>query len=341
MPEFEHDIEDPLDCEYIELDQPEEWQSQNKTEAARRDLSRRATALSRGQAQPFWRKLDYAMRVIERAFLKDVSWGVSFSAGNDSTVLSHLIVEKMGIRTPHVMSNTRLEYPETIRNSKSWKQWLADRSCDLHVALPDMRPDQVWETYGIPLFSKELASKYIQWKRTGNDAHLRQVPASLHAAFLRLRDAGIDLTDKCCDELKKKPMAKIDRELGITGHLTGVRCQESQARRLAYIQRGSLYHGKRAGMWIANPLSHWLREDIQEYQRKYGIVIEQIPSASNRSGCVNCAFGCHIQQRSGMNSLQHLKLTNPKMHERTMSNNRFKEACDLAGIRTEPEDAQG
>lgn len=333
---FEHDIDDPLDCVFIELDQPPEWQTRNKSLATRRELSRRGKARAMGQKEPLWKKIDFAMRVIERAMTKDgVSWAVSFSAGNDSTVLSHLIVKRMGLKTPHIMSNTRLEYPQTYRNAKTWKAWLSEHNVELHMAIPDLRPDEVWAKHGLPLYSKEVASKYRQWIRTGNDNHLKKVPSQLHDGFRKLRDAGIELTDKCCDELKKKPMRAKDKQLGINGHLTGSRAEESNARRLAYLQRGALYNSTRNRMWLANPLVHWLRQDIEQYQSENGIQLEQIPTETGRSGCVNCAFGCHIEQAAGRtNSLQLLHQQNPKMHEHTMNSHRFQEACDLAGIHT-------
>lgn len=335
--EFEHDIPDPLDCEFIELEQPEEWQQAEKSYEARQELSRRGTARARGQKESLSRKIDFSMRVIERAMTKEVNWAVSFSAGNDSTVLSHLLVEKMGLKLPHIMSNTRLEYPETYRNLKTWKAWLTARDVELIVALPELRPQEVWAKTGIPLFSKEMASKYHQWVATGNDNHLKKVPEYLRAPFKRLKDAGVQLTNKCCDELKKKPMRAVDKARGFTGHLTGVRCAESGARKLAYLQRGALYHSSRNRQWIGNPLVHWMSDDISEYQRKYGIQIEQIASVTGRSGCVNCAFGCHIDTAKGeLNSLQILYETNPKMHEKTMGEWGFQKACDIAGIPTVP-----
>ena len=333
---FEHNIEDPLDCEYIELDQPPEWQTRNKSLATRRELSRRGKARAMGQKEPLWKKVDFAMRVIERAMTKDgVSWAVSFSAGNDSTVLSHIVVKRMKLKIPHIMSNTRLEYPQTYRNAKTWKAWLSEHNVELHMAIPDLRPDEVWAKHGIPLYSKEIAGKYEQWVDSGNEKHLRRIPEKIQAAFRELRDAGIRLTGKCCDELKKKPMRAMDKQLGITGHMMGSRAEESNARRMAYLQRGALYNSTRNRMWLANPLVHWLRTDIHQYQADNGITLEQIPTETGRSGCVNCAFGCHLEQAAGRtNSLQLLHQQNPKMHERTMQKHRFQEACDIAGIDT-------
>jgi len=336
MSKFEHSIDDPLDCEFIELEQPEDWQSSAKSHATRAECSRRATALSMGQKMSFDRKIDYSMRVVERAMTKKVKWAISYSAGSDSTVLSHIVVKRMRLNVPHIMSNTRLEYPETYRNAKVWKKWLSQFNVQLHMAIPDLRPDEVWAKHGLPLFSKEVASKYRQWRATGNWNHIKNhVPKYLWDKLVALDEAGIDLTDKCCDELKKKPMMAKDKELGITGHLTGTRCEESQARRLMYIQRGSLYNSTRNRMWLCHPLTHWTKGDIEHYKSQVGIRLESIPTETGRSGCVNCAFGCHIAQAMGQkNSLQILAERNPKMHAHTMSNHRFQEACDIAGIDT-------
>lgn len=45
------------------------------------------------------------------------SWAVSFSAGRDSTVLSHLIVQVFGAKISHVMSNTRMGRPEVLKQA--------------------------------------------------------------------------------------------------------------------------------------------------------------------------------------------------------------------------------
>jgi len=326
-------VEEPLDCVWMELDRPKDWQSASKSNATKEELKRRGQARRAGMKMPLDAKIAYAHGVIDRAMEKDVKWYIAFSAGNDSHVLSHMAVHTFGLNIPHVMSNTRLEYPQTYRNLKRWKQWLDSHGVTLHMALPDKRPHEVWAENGIPLFSKEIANKYVQWIRTGNDAHLKKVPAYLHEKFRLLRDAGIKLTDKCCDELKKKPMKKLVKSLGFTGAMTGTRMEESNARQLAYIQQGSLYHSTRNNQWIANPLSHWLESDIAEYQSRHGIELEKIPSESGRSGCVNCGFGCHLAQQQGTrNSLQTLHDINHAMWSKTMDEWGFREACEIAGI---------
>lgn len=327
-----------LDCEFIELDQPSNWQSKVKTDEEKEEMSRRGCAREAGMRCDYANKLDFAIRCIKKAFqrLPKEKWCLSWSAGNDSTELSAIFRFKIKEKIHHVMSNTRLEYPETIRNMHKYKAVLNAEGVPLTIAYPDKKPMQVWQEDGIPLFSKELASKYRQWVSTGNDNHLKRVPDYLHEPFRKLRDAGIMLTDKCCDELKKKPMRKIHKQFGFEGSFTGVRASESQARKLAYMQRGALYNSTRNRQWICNPLIHWSEEDVQRLLKSYGIELERPGNGQGRSGCVNCGFGCHIAQKNGeKNSLQMLHENNPQMWNRTMFDWKFKEACDVAGVKTE------
>jgi len=331
-----------LDCEFIEMDNPSCWQSADKSDEQRKEISRRALAREAGMRCDFSQKLDHTCRVINRALqrLPQEQWCLSWSAGNDSTALSLFLRKYMGLKITHVMSNTRLEYPETIRNMHRYKAELEADGVPVIIAYPDKRPHEVWKEDGIPLYSKELASKFRQWISTGNDNHLRKVPEYLHEPFRRLRAAGIMLTDKCCDELKKKPMRKVHKAMGFKGSFTGVRVDESSSRGLAFIQRGCLYNSVKNRQWICNPIALWLERDVQRCLDIYGFKLEQPGSGTGRSGCVNCGFGCHIEQARGReNSLQVLHRNNITMWNRTMKEWGFEEACVIAGIKTTPESA--
>lgn len=336
--DFSPDELDPLGCQWIEMQRPHWWQTKEKTSDQKRELSRRGAARVAGERRPFGEKLDFAVRVIRRALEKHQMWALSYSAGTDSTCLSYLFVEYLGLSIPHVMSNTRLEYPQTIRNLARRKEQLAKYGVPVHVVYPDKRPAEVWAEDGIPLFSKQIASKYRQWVATGNDAHLLQVPSYIKPALYRLKEKGIVLTEKCCDELKKKPMDRWDKENNCLGRFTGIRSHESEDRKMAFLQKGSLYQIKKRKMWLAHPLIMWLREDVERFLSQFGVELEKIPTTSGRSGCVNCGFGCHIEQARGeTNSLQILHDMNPTMWKKTMVDWKFQEACDVAGIKTTPD----
>ena len=324
-----------LDCEFITMDNPDGWQSSQKNDDQKREVQRRARALTAGQRCNYAQKIDFTVRCARKAIkaVPIAQWCLSWSAGNDSTALSLVLRHICKLKITHVMSNTRLEYPETIRNMHAYRRILEADGVPVFVAYPEKRPAEVWKEDGIPLFSKELASKYRQWVKTGNEAHLKQVPEYLHAPFHRLRDAGVMLTEKCCDELKKKPMLKVRKQQGFIGSFTGVRASESMSRRLGFIQRGALYNSTRNRQWICNPIVHWSEEDVQKTLARFGVVLERPGNGSGRSGCVNCGFGCHIaSQRGEENSLQMLHRTNIAMWNRTMKEWGFEEACVVAGI---------
>lgn len=244
----------PLDCAWISLPQPAGWQKRaaDKTPEERFELSRRGLALSAGQRMSRDQKLDFSLRVIERAMKESPAWAVSFSGGRDSTVLSYLLVETFGLKIPHVFSNTRMEQPETLRQVATWKSWLADRGVSLHTVFPDKRPGEVWQE-GLPLFDKGIASKARQYLATGNPNHLLQIPEAYRPAVEDLARHGLSASEKCCDRLKKEPLHAWDASNGVVGHLVGLRAEESQDRRMGYLQRGALYHSTRHHQWLAPP----------------------------------------------------------------------------------------
>ena len=245
------------------------------------------------------------------------------------------MVMEMGItKVPHVMSNTRLEYPETMQMVNHWWSVLRDLGVDCTTIFPDLRPKELWDKIGVPVWSKEIAYKYQKFILQKGSALPSYVPEDLREDFIRAKSAGIRITDKCCDYLKKKPMKKWDKTQGIGGHLTGVRCSESRARRLAWIQRGALYQSTwHGGQWIANPLAFWTEQDVKTYMVSRNLHVIRANTADGGSGCVCCMFGCRAQKTDGRkNALQDLKTRNPKMWETALDDWGYREVLDFLGI---------
>lgn len=322
--------EDPLDCAMIQLEMPQGWQkrAEAKSPAEYAELENRGRILSAGMGMSLERKIDYSLRVIERALVVNPSWAVSFSAGRDSTVLSHLIVQVFGAKIPHVMSNTRMERPEVLKQAAVWREWLGSRGASLHMVYPSLRPGEVWHQVGLPIWSKMIASKVRQFQATGNEAHLRQIPQALHGQIRTLTDAGVAVTDQCCDRLKKDPLHAFDHEHGIGGHFVGIRAEEARNRRMSFIQQGALYESVRHRQWIANPLIHWLRADIDTYLDRNGIA----PPFTARSGCVTCMFGDHLKEEDDLNALQQLHRQNPKLWAQALHEWGYQDALDRIGM---------
>ncbi len=326
-------LADPFDCDLVSFDRPDDWQSPAKSEETQRMMSLRAKVLTTGQRAPYEKKLAFAKKVVRLSLDKGVEWCVAYSGGRDSSILSHLIVELCGYRIPHVMSNTRMEYPEPLRNARRRREELSELGVKLHTAFPDKRPAEVWREVGYPLWSKNVADHVEQYQRTGNTRHLEHVTIP-QETLDRLTDAGIRVSGKCCDELKKKPMKAIHKALGIGGVFMGLRASEAMTRRLAYIQQGVLYQSSRGGgKWHSSPLMHWRDDDVARNQEEYNLHIERPQTRQGRSGCVTCVFGCETAKRKGHpNALQELSVSNPTMHKKAMDEWGYRTALTIAGI---------
>lgn len=335
---FLMDIEarDPLACTTISMPDMKFWNLSDKSPAQLAHIKDRANTLQKGINMPFDEKLDMTERIIKRTFdTPGVNWALSYSGGRDSTVLSHLLVYHLRMRNvKHVMSNTRMEYPETVKQVQNWYARLRKDGVECHVCYPDERPNTLWKRIGVPLWSKELAYKYRKFERSKSDKVPRHVPANLHADFLKAKSLGLKITDKCCQILKKDPMAKWDAEHDIQGHLTGVRCDESRARRLLWIQKGALYQAKTHGdMWMSNPLAYWTQADVDMWLKEHKIEVLRPDTPTGGSGCVTCMFGCQSRAIEGTkNNLQDLKDRNPKMWAAALDDWGYREVLDKMGI---------
>lgn len=327
---------DSMDCDLMTLPRMSYWNNPKKTPEEKAHIIDRAQTLQAGINRPYADKLFHARKSILISINRhpEVKWAVSYSAGRDSTVLSHLIVEAMGIRNiPHVMSNTRMEYPETLQMFRKWKEWLTERGVDCHQVFPDVRPKELWAKIGVPLWSKQLAYKYRQFVRSKSGRMPSQVPEDLQAKFRQAKAAGLKITEQCCDYLKKKPMKKWDNTVGVTGHFTGVRCAESRARRLAWITSGSIYHVAKKGLWISNPLAFWTDADVATYLKVNGIDVIRPDTLSGGSGCVTCLFGSRMRAQEGtQNAMQDLKTRNPKMWAEALDAWGYRVVLDELGV---------
>ena len=339
MSDFEYEAalrhRDASDCSLITLPAMGWWNNKNKTPEQKAHIIDRAQTLQAGIRMPFEKKILHAEKIV-RASLKhgELSWAVSYSGGRDSTVLSHLMVYRMGqVDVPHVMSNTRMEYVSSVMMVNRWFARLRYLGVDCTTVFPGRRPNELWKDIGVPLWSKEIAYKYRKFARSKSDRISPHVPANLHEQFRKAKAMGLKITDKCCYYLKKKPMKDWDKERGITAHFTGVRCSESRARRLAWITKGALYHASTHDMWFSNPLAFWTSEDVERYLTENDIVVPRTDSQQGGSGCCVCMFGCQMRAQEGtMNTLQELKIKNPRMWTAALESWGYREVLDPLGV---------
>ena len=255
---------------------------------------------------------------------------VSFSGGKDSTVLKH-IVDSMYDDVPALFVNTGLEYPEIQKFAMSQKNVVTVR--------PEMRFDEVIKKYGYPVISKEV-SEAIYYGRKNiaegkNTIRVQQLNGTLRrddgkpSQFNKTKwkfmlEAPFETSNQCCRVMKKKP-AKVYGEQTGRKAIVGTMATESAQRKSQWIKYGCNAFDKTNP--TSQPLSFWTEQDVLLYLKTYDvpycsvygdIVLDEdsgtlITTKCDRTGCVFCAFGCHLEK--GPNRFQRLKETHPRQYE--------------------------
>lgn len=238
---------------------------------------------------------------------------VSYSGGLDSTVLLHLVRKELGDSIPAVFSNTGLEFPEIIkfarRASGEYREIEPRDKNGKRISFRD-----VILTEGYPVISKETAQK-LRKLRHGNlseryknyllNGDERGKFGMLPKKWRFLIDAPFDSSEKCCDVMKKNPLKKYVRETGRVPFI-GVTQDEGFKREHQYAHTGcNVYDGSTVK---SQPLGFWTKQDVLRYVVENDIEIcsvygdiKQTPcgeyylSGEQRTGCMFCAFGAHLE----------------------------------------------
>lgn len=291
--------------------------------------------LQQRQQWPLYQKIDHALGTVE-AFMARIGKVpyVSFSGGKDSTVLLDLIRRFLKPDIKAVFCNTGNEFPEIVK--------FVRRTENVTVIRPEMTVRQVLDKYGFPLISKEQSS-YIREAKTTHNEKLRNrrlygekgksgFRGTISARWRFLVNAHFDVSEKCCECLKKRPFRKYEKETGELPIL-GVMAVESDQRTHQYIRRGGCnsFDGKRP---TSNPLSIWTDADIWAYLKEFKVpYCELYDKGADRTGCMFCGFGAHIEKTSRFARLRKL---HPKAYGIFMNytNNgvTYREALNRIGV---------
>src|SRR3990172_4250078 len=222
---------------------------------------------------------------------------VAFSGGKDSTALLHL-VRGLYPEVPAVFCDTGLEFPEIKDFVKQTENVVTLR--------PEMSFLQVIKTYGYPVGSKRIATQVEalrhpkpenQASRTLYDTGIRRDGKVVKSFRLSdkwriLLNAPFEVSPKCCDWMKKKPMDAYQKNTGRVPFI-GILASEGKTRELNYLRLGcNAYSNKKS-----TPIAFWTENDIWDYLRKFKVPYSDIYNRGwDRTGCVFCAFGCHLDK---------------------------------------------
>lgn len=287
---------------------------------------KRYDALKRRQALPLDDKIALSLDRI-REFGEAFDWHVasSYSGGIDSEVMCDLI-ERVRPGLPRVFCNTGLEYPEITQQVK--------RHENVVVMRPKIPFHRVVKEKGWPIASKKTARGLSVLRNpTGNNQNIyrlydiginrfgQKVEGYKVAQQWRfLIDAPFNVSDLCCNIMKKEPMKRYEKETGRV-QFVGILADESKGRERTYVETGcNAFDMKTPRSW---PLAFWTRQDILEYIKRfdlpyasvYGDIVET-PNGLDTSGvqgtgCVFCLFGMQLEK--GQNRIQRLARTHPQL----------------------------
>lgn len=161
-----------------------------------------------------------------------------------------------------------------------------------------------------------------------------------------LAEAPFKISNMCCAVMKKKPAKRFAKETG-RKPIVGTMASEGTNRYMTWLKNGC--NAFEANEPISQPLSFWTEQDILHYIKKYNvpycsvygdIVIDEkvdgenvlegqvnlidylgcyeendklTTTGCNRTGCIFCMFGCHLEKEP--NRFQRLKQTHPRQYD--------------------------
>ena len=274
-------------------------------------------------------------------------WGtsgvyVSFSGGKDSTVLLHMVRELFP-EVEAVFVNTGLEFPEIQQFVKSFD--------NVTILRPKMRFDEVIKTYGYPIISKSVANcirlakggSPYRLKRMRGEVTMKNGEKSWHNTekYAPIMQCDFEVSEQCCDVMKKHPTKEFEKQTGKKPFVATM-AQESLLREKNWLAFGcNAFDSTRPK---SQPMSFWTEQDVLQYIKKYNIPIASVygevveetqvkydgvsvvlqtqlfetgeqlmTTGCDRTGCIFCAFGCHLEQDPSR--FQLLKKTHPRQYE--------------------------
>ncbi len=242
---------------------------------------------------------------------------ISYSGGKDSTVVSH-IAKQMYPDILHIFANTTCEYPETIMHVQ-WEK--KSNHTNIISVIPRNDKGDTWnfkkvvDYYGYPLFSKRIANAIRTYRHALTPKTKQNSIEYIQRNFKKYDEhKEKNISDKCCDVLKKNPIRKKAKELGLECAIIGILAIESRQREQDWLTYGcNVFHIKSENQ--CRPISFWTKSDIQDYIKKYNVKISNLYKMGYlRNGCMYCGFGVHLETDE-YNRFQKLRQTHPKQHD--------------------------
>ena len=168
-----------------------------------------------------------------------------------------------------------------------------------------------------PLFSKAVANGIRTYRHAQSEETRQHSLDYMNRRFPQyLPFLEENISDLCCEKLKKGPLKRYARQNGLYCSIIGTLAEESKTRMDDWLRYGSnIFEIKKDNQ--CRPLSFWRNEDIYEYIHLNQVKIAALYDLGyQRNGCMYCGFGLSPEKRkNGINRFERLRQTHPKEYE--------------------------
>lgn len=278
---------------------------------------------------------------------------ISFSGGKDSTVLADLAAQicvNLGNKLILVFSDTGLEYPEIKEFVVKYPEYLKNKykiEVELVVVKPSMSFREVILNEGYPIASKKIARMIrdcqnpTENNKASRNLYLTGVKRDgtisksfkLSKRWIPMIDSKWKVSEKCCDIMKKDPIKNYQKETKMKPIIGTMAC-ESDSRKISWLSSGcNAFNSKNPS---SQPISFWTEQDVLKYLKIFEIpyasvygeileiteqkddinILKYSTSGVNRTGCVFCMFGCHLEKSP--NRFEQMNSSHPKLYNYCM-----------------------